>query len=125
MTEVITRLSTTRLAARSATQRSSPPTLTPTAYTSAENISLDPDPQAAIARFNCRQTPNPQEATRPGGTPGANLKSISHRCNLREVAFEWELNKETIYLPLGSLQRDDLDCDPPTRGDPLGLQMVI
>ena len=27
----------------------------------------------------------------PGGNPGANLKSISHRCYLQEVAFEWEL----------------------------------
>jgi len=40
----------------------------------------------------------------PGGNPGANLKSISHRCYLREVAFEWELTKETIYFPLGCLQ---------------------
>ena len=40
----------------------------------------------------------------PGGNPGANLKSISHRCYLREVAFEWELTRETIYLPLGCLQ---------------------
>ena len=40
----------------------------------------------------------------PGGNPGANLKSISHRCFLLEVAFEWELTKETIYLPLGCLQ---------------------
>ena len=40
----------------------------------------------------------------PGGDPGANLKSISHRCYLREVAFEWELTKETIYLTLGCLQ---------------------
>jgi len=40
----------------------------------------------------------------PGGNPGANLKSISHRCHLREVAFVWELTKETIYLPLGCLQ---------------------
>jgi len=37
----------------------------------------------------------------PGGNPGENLKSISHRCYLREVAFEWEL---TLYLPLGCLQ---------------------
>ena len=29
---------------------------------------------------------------------------ISHRCYLREVACEWELTKETIYLPLGCLQ---------------------
>ena len=36
--------------------------------------------------------------------PGANLKSISHRCYLREVAFEWELTQETFYLPLSCLQ---------------------
>ena len=39
----------------------------------------------------------------PGGNPRANIKSISQRCYLREVAFEWELTKETIYLPLGCL----------------------
>ena len=32
----------------------------------------------------------------PGGNPGANLKSISQRCYLFEVAFVWELTKETI-----------------------------
>ena len=42
--------------------------------------------------------------TRPGGNPGVNLKSISHRCYLFEVAFVWELTKETIVLPLGCLQ---------------------
>jgi len=40
----------------------------------------------------------------PGGNPGANLKSISHRCHPILVAFVWELTKETIYLPLGCLQ---------------------
>ena len=30
----------------------------------------------------------------------ANLESISHRCYLREVAFEWGVTSETIYLPL-------------------------
>ena len=45
-----------------------------------------------------------KRSTRPGGNPVANIKSISHRCYLREVAFEWELTKETIYLPLGCLQ---------------------
>ena len=39
-----------------------------------------------------------------GGNPGANLKSISHRCYHREVAFEWELTEETIYLSLGCLR---------------------
>jgi len=33
----------------------------------------------------------------PGGNPGANLKSISHKCHLFEVAFVWELTKETIH----------------------------
>jgi len=40
----------------------------------------------------------------PGGNPGANLKSISHRCHPILVAFVWELTKETIYLPLGCIQ---------------------
>ena len=40
-----------------------------------------------------------------GGNPGANRKSISHRCYyLWEVAFEWGLTKETTYLPQGCLQ---------------------
>ena len=38
------------------------------------------------------------------GNPEANLKSISHRCFLWEVAFEQELTQETIYLPLSCLQ---------------------
>ena len=33
-----------------------------------------------------------------------NLRSISHRCHLFEVAFVWELTKETIDLPPGCLQ---------------------
>ena len=41
---------------------------------------------------------------RPGGNPGVNIKSISHRYYLREVALQRELTKETIYLPLGCLQ---------------------
>ena len=32
----------------------------------------------------------------PGDNPGANLKSISHRCYLGEVALEVELTKEII-----------------------------
>jgi len=44
------------------------------------------------------------EKDHPGGNPGANFKSISHRSYLREVAFEWELTKETIVLPLGCIQ---------------------
>ena len=43
-------------------------------------------------------------ALHPGGNPGANLKSITHRCYLILVAFVWELTKETIYLPLGYLK---------------------
>ena len=48
----------------------------------------------------------------PGGNPGANVKSIFHRCYLREVAFEWDLTKETIYLPLGCVQGGK-DTDKP------------
>ena len=36
----------------------------------------------------------------PGGNPGANFKSISHRCHLFEVAFPLELTKENTPLPL-------------------------
>ena len=40
----------------------------------------------------------------PGVELRANLKSISHRCQLFEVAFVWGLTNETIHLPLGCLQ---------------------
>jgi len=40
----------------------------------------------------------------PGGNPGANLKSISHRCHPILVAFVWELTEDTINLPLSCLQ---------------------
>ena len=40
----------------------------------------------------------------PGGNPGADLNLITHKCYFREVAFEWELIKETIFLPLGCIQ---------------------
>jgi len=33
-------------------------------------------------------------SSHPGVNPGANLQSTSHRCYLREAAFEWELTKE-------------------------------
>ena len=39
-----------------------------------------------------------------GGNQGAYLNSISPRCHLFEVAFVWELTKETIHLPMGCLQ---------------------
>ena len=42
--------------------------------------------------------------THPGVELRENLESISHRCYLREVAFVWELTKETIFLPPGCLQ---------------------
>ena len=40
----------------------------------------------------------------PEGNTGANIESFSYRCHLFEVAFAWELTKETIYLPLWCLQ---------------------
>ena len=39
----------------------------------------------------------------PGIEMRANLKSISHRFHLLQVAIVWELNEETIHLPLGCL----------------------
>ena len=33
----------------------------------------------------------------PGSNPGANIKSISHRCHPILVAFVWELTNETIH----------------------------
>ena len=41
---------------------------------------------------------------RPGGDPGAHIKSVSHRCHPILVVFEWELTEETINSPLGCLQ---------------------
>jgi len=48
--------------------------------------------------------PQGKTPTHPGGDPGANLKSISHRCYLEEVACVLELTKETIDSSLGCLQ---------------------
>ena len=36
---------------------------------------------------------------------------ISRRCYLFEAAFEWELTRETVHLPLSCLQ----GADPPAR----------
>ena len=47
----------------------------------------------------------------PGVELRANLESISHRCRLFEVAFVWELTKETIHLPLGCLQGGECFID--------------
>ena len=40
----------------------------------------------------------------PGAKVRANIKSISNRCNLFEVAFVWKLTKASIQLPLCCLQ---------------------
>ena len=48
----------------------------------------------------CSQSAN---ARHPRVKFRANLKSISHRCHLCEVAFVWELTSETIHLPQGCL----------------------
>ena len=55
----------------------------------------------------------------PGGNPGANLKSTSHRCHPILVAFVWELTEETIDLPLGCLQGGfACPCFLPTPSNP-------
>ena len=47
--------------------------------------------------------PKPRRETHhPGGNPGVNRESISHRRHPILVAFLWDLTKETIDLPLGS-----------------------
>ena len=56
-----------------------------------------------LGGFREVRCPNLPPYPHPGGNPQANLNSISHRCHLREVAFEWELTKETINLPQGYL----------------------
>ena len=61
----------------------------------------------AVQTLPSRATEEHPHDCHPGGDPRANIKTISHRCYLREVAFEWELSQETIYLPLGCLQLDD------------------
>ena len=65
-------------------------------------------PQAAGREHDGHQPrhhgPRQGNPSHPGANPGANHKSISHRFCLREVAFQWELAKQTIFLPLGCLQ---------------------
>ena len=46
----------------------------------------------------------PKGLSHPGGNPGANRKSIPHRCHPILVAFVRVLTKETIELPMGCLQ---------------------
>ena len=52
----------------------------------------------------------PQPLNHPRVESKANLKSISHRCHLFEVAFAWELTEEIIHLPPGCLQ-DGFDAE--------------
>jgi len=35
---------------------------------------------------------------------GKSEVNLPYKCHLKEVAFVWELTKETIHLPLGCLQ---------------------
>jgi len=69
-------------------------------------------PPGCPASLGCALALSHVEGSHPGGNPGANLKSITHRCHLQEVAFQWELTKETIYSPLGCLQGG---CQPGLR----------
>ena len=43
----------------------------------------------------------------------ADLKSIFRRCHLLEVAFVWELTKETIHFPLEIASRVDPEPHTP------------
>jgi len=67
-------------------------------------ISWDTKPESfriIPARHDSRQ---PFLPPHPGVELSANLESISHRCHLEDVAFVWELFKETNDLPLSCLQ---------------------
>jgi hypothetical protein len=69
----------------------------------------------------------PHGENRPGVELRANLKSISHRYHLFEMAFVWGLTKDTIDLPLGCLALRAVcgaavkGCDSPQEIDPLGI----
>ena len=52
----------------------------------------------------------------PGGNPGANRKSISHRCHPILVAFVWELTAETIDLPWVASRADQRKVTPHIAG---------
>ena len=74
--------------------------------------SLKTKRSASFTRLSLAAICLPGKQHHPGGNPGANLKSISHRCHPILVAFVWELTKETIYLPLGCLQGGEADGLP-------------
>ena len=59
--------------------------------------------------------PNPRTppcGIHPGGNPGANLKSISHRCHPILMAFALVLTTATLHLPL-SCRQIGVDTLPP------------
>ena len=66
----------------------------------------DPRPGGTAGRGNPHRVSELQFGSldHPGVELRANVKSISHRCHLFELAFVWELTEETIKLPLGCLQ---------------------
>ena len=66
--------------------------------------SLRKQKSSSRAKGKAKEHWNSKEVHHPGGNPGANLKSISHRCHPILVV---ELTKETIDLPLGCLQGGD------------------
>ena len=69
-----------------------------------------PDELEAELRMSNTTTPHDptnrsiSKDSHPGVELRVNPKSISHRFHLFEVAFVWELTKETMHLPLGCLQ---------------------
>jgi len=76
--------------------------------------SLPPDYPPSLSVPLClahRHRCNILKRSHPRDNPGANLKSISHRCYLFVVAFVWELSKETIVLPMGCLQGGRHRCN--------------
>ena len=61
-------------------------------------------PRAPSAGTAPHCPPAERTVNRPGGNPGAHIKSVSHRCYPRKGVIEWQLTKETRCVPLGCLQ---------------------
>ena len=66
--------------------------------------SWDREPLAVVKVATEEQVQSLRLVCHPGVEMRANLKSISHRCYLFEIACVRELTKQTIHLPLGCLQ---------------------
>ena len=71
-----------------------PSTATPSPSSASERCTPPSgSPQGGEICFWVASRVGPNSVIHPGGNPGANLESFSHRCYLFEAAFEWELKR--------------------------------